>query len=175
MKRQYAKITNEKRKLLIENVQANGRKIKEAAIELDIPYENAKAILRVYKKEERSEKQTHRFRLKKGEDRSAVQRIKLKYASNTMPKKVQLIDEVEEKPKMVPQTKVSMQQQRKRLLLKKASSQTIEFTQDFFIKQSTNNLIITVDKSDVNVKSASRPANPITPPSFPISQYFLSR
>jgi hypothetical protein len=39
-----------------------------------------------------------------------------------MAKQVQLIDEVEVKPKMVPETKVSMKQQRKRLLLKKASS-----------------------------------------------------
>ena len=72
MKRRYEKITNDKRKSLIDYVQTNGYKIKQAALELDIPYENAKAIFRVYRKEQRSEKQKHRFRLKKGEDHSVV-------------------------------------------------------------------------------------------------------
>jgi hypothetical protein len=51
MKRRYEKITNDKRKSLIDYVQTSGYKIKQAALELDIPYENAKAIFRVYRKE----------------------------------------------------------------------------------------------------------------------------
>jgi hypothetical protein len=52
-KRRYEKITNVQRKGLIEMVEQKGYKIKKAAIELDIPYENAKAIFRVYRKESR--------------------------------------------------------------------------------------------------------------------------
>ena len=49
-KRRYEKITNIQRKSLIEKVENEGYKIKKAADELDIPYENAKAIFRVYRK-----------------------------------------------------------------------------------------------------------------------------
>jgi transposase-like protein len=52
-KRRYEKITNEQRKNLIEMVEQQGHKIKKAAAELDIPYENAKAIFRVYRKDSR--------------------------------------------------------------------------------------------------------------------------
>jgi hypothetical protein len=61
MKRKYEKITNDKRKALIDTVNNNeGMKIKAAAALLEIPYENAKAIFRVYRKEMRSEKCKHR-------------------------------------------------------------------------------------------------------------------
>jgi len=62
MKRSYIKITNEKRKALIDVVFEKGLKIKQAALLLDIPYENAKAIFRVYRNEERTEKCKHRAR-----------------------------------------------------------------------------------------------------------------
>jgi transposase len=67
MKRRYEKITNDKRKALIDAVNNNeGMKIKAAAALLQIPYENAKAIFRVYRKEMRTDKCKHRHR--KAED-----------------------------------------------------------------------------------------------------------
>lgn len=48
-KRRYEKITNVQRKGLIDMVEQQGFKIKQAAAELAIPYENAKAIFRVYR------------------------------------------------------------------------------------------------------------------------------
>ena len=64
MKREYKKISNEKRKLLIDTVNEQGLKIKQAAAQLGIPYENAKAIFRVYRNEMRVDKCKHRSRPK---------------------------------------------------------------------------------------------------------------
>ena len=51
MKRRYEKIPNERRKALVDLVTGvELLSIKAASVKLDIPYENAKAIWRVYKK-----------------------------------------------------------------------------------------------------------------------------
>ena len=62
MKRRYEKIPNEKRKALIDVVNNEGLKIEQASVQLGIPYENAKAIFRVYRNEMRTEKCKHRSR-----------------------------------------------------------------------------------------------------------------
>lgn len=62
MKRRYEKIGNEKRKELIDVVNQQGLKIKQASALLGIPYENAKAIFRVYRNEMRTDKCKHRAR-----------------------------------------------------------------------------------------------------------------
>lgn len=61
MTRTYAKVTDEKRQLLIDLIQKN-MTIKDAAKRVDVKYENAKAIYRVYRKEERTDKRKNRFR-----------------------------------------------------------------------------------------------------------------
>ena len=50
MTRNYAKVPDEKRQLLIEMINMN-MTIKDAARSVNIKYENAKAIYRVYRKE----------------------------------------------------------------------------------------------------------------------------
>jgi transposase len=62
MVRAYEKISNERRKALIELIEGDNLGIKVAAKTLGIPYENAKAILRVYRKDQRLKKCPHRFR-----------------------------------------------------------------------------------------------------------------
>ena len=53
MTRNYAKVPDEKRQRLIEMINMN-MTIKDAARRVDIKYENAKAIYRVYRKEQRT-------------------------------------------------------------------------------------------------------------------------
>ena len=53
MTRKYAKVTDEQRLSLIEMIR-NNMTIKDAARQVDIKYENAKAIYRVYRKEQRT-------------------------------------------------------------------------------------------------------------------------
>ena len=50
MTRNYSKVPDEKRQLLISLIN-NNMTIKDAARQVDIKYENAKAIYRVYRKE----------------------------------------------------------------------------------------------------------------------------
>ena len=52
MARKYIKVSDEQRLKLIK-IQAQGKTIKEAAQDLGISYENAKAIIRVFKKDQR--------------------------------------------------------------------------------------------------------------------------
>jgi transposase len=63
MTRTYNKVTDYQRLNLVE-VKAQGHTIKEAAKIVGIPYENAKAIMRVYKQEFRTNKHTVRNRYK---------------------------------------------------------------------------------------------------------------
>ena len=55
-KRKYDRISDEQRKNLIELISEHGESIKKAAIKLNISYDNAKAINRVFRKETRIEK-----------------------------------------------------------------------------------------------------------------------
>ena len=63
MTRNYSKVPDEKRQMLIEMINMN-MTIKDAARQIDIKYENAKAIYRVYRKEQRTQKRRNRFRYK---------------------------------------------------------------------------------------------------------------
>lgn len=67
MTRNYSKVPDDKRQRLIEMINMN-MTIKDAARRVDIKYENAKAIYRVYRKEQRTSKRRNRFRYKFGED-----------------------------------------------------------------------------------------------------------
>ena len=64
MTRKYSKVPNEDRRRLIQKVKTESLTIKQAAQELNISYENAKAIYRVYKHESRSDKRKTRQRNK---------------------------------------------------------------------------------------------------------------
>lgn len=64
MTRKYSKVLNEDRRRLIQKVKTESLTIKQAAQELDISYENAKAIYRVYKHECRFYKRKTRQRNK---------------------------------------------------------------------------------------------------------------
>lgn len=61
MVREYTKISDSRRRALINTI-LNGQTIKEAAKTVDVPYENAKAIYRVYRKSNRIEKRKNRRR-----------------------------------------------------------------------------------------------------------------
>ena len=65
MTRNYSKVPDEKRQRLIELINMN-MTIKDAARVVDIKYENAKAIYRVFKREQRTDKCRNRFRYKVG-------------------------------------------------------------------------------------------------------------
>ena len=64
MTRKYAKVDDEDRVSLINLIQNEGKTIKQAALDIGISYENAKAIHRVYKKEKRTQKRQTRKRAK---------------------------------------------------------------------------------------------------------------
>jgi len=63
MTRNYEKVSDEKRQLLIDMIRQN-MTIKDAARLIDINYENAKAICRVYRREQRTDKRKERLRYK---------------------------------------------------------------------------------------------------------------
>jgi molybdenum-dependent DNA-binding transcriptional regulator ModE len=73
MVREYQRVTDETRRRLIKYIQ-EGSSIKEAAALVNINYENAKAINRIYKQETRVEKKKSRFRYRRDEDRDAAKR-----------------------------------------------------------------------------------------------------
>ena len=80
MTRNYSKVPDEKRQLLIEMIQQN-MTIKDAARLVQIKYENAKAIYRVYRREQRTDKRRNRFRAKGslplGKPGDAIRKAKL--------------------------------------------------------------------------------------------------
>lgn len=63
MTRNYSKVSDDKRKRLIDMINSK-MTIKDAARIVDIKYENAKAIYRVYRREQRTDKRRNRFRYK---------------------------------------------------------------------------------------------------------------
>jgi transposase len=60
----YQKVNNDQRKELIRLIHIENYSISQAAKELDIYYPTAKAINKVYRKENRSQKREFRFRAK---------------------------------------------------------------------------------------------------------------
>ena len=62
--RGYQIVSDEKRKALIKFITVDKMKIVDAAEMIDIPYENAKAIYRIYKNEGRSQKKIFKKREK---------------------------------------------------------------------------------------------------------------
>ena len=64
-RRHYQSISNDKRVELIRLVHEEKRSVKDAAKMLEIPYENAKAINKVYKREGRVEKKTCKVKRQK--------------------------------------------------------------------------------------------------------------
>ena len=101
MTRTYSKVTDEKRQMLIEMINMN-MTIKDAARSVDIKYENAKAIYRVYRKEQRTDKRRNRFRYKlpPGVSRNSLTAVKLRQKAaeaNAMKmKKGNIVQEEEE-------------------------------------------------------------------------------
>lgn len=78
MVREYTRVTDETRRRLINHIKA-GRTIKEAAELVNINYENAKAINRIYKHETRVDKKKSRFRYRPGEDKAATKRKRIEF------------------------------------------------------------------------------------------------
>ena len=71
MVRDYTRVTDETRAQLINYIK-EGKSIKDAAELVNINYENAKAINRMYRQENRTEKKKHRIRLKKGQTKASL-------------------------------------------------------------------------------------------------------
>lgn len=69
MVREYLRVTDESRKRLLKYI-VEGKSIKEAAELVNINYENAKAIYRTFKQENRVSKKKSRFRYRQGEDKN---------------------------------------------------------------------------------------------------------
>lgn len=82
MTRKYIKITDQQRHQLVE-VKNQGHTIKDAAKLVDIPYENAKAIMRVYRREMRTNKHTVRNRFKTPKHEDPILNVNM--ATVTMP------------------------------------------------------------------------------------------
>lgn len=70
MAREYNHVSDEQRRQLLAQIKA-GKNIRQASEAVGMNYENAKAINRIYRDEERTDKKTTRNRLKRGENREA--------------------------------------------------------------------------------------------------------
>jgi hypothetical protein len=81
MVREYTRVSDETRRRLINYIKA-GRTIKEAAELVNINYENAKAINRIYKHETRVDKKKSRFRYRNDEDRNETKRKRDEFQKN---------------------------------------------------------------------------------------------
>lgn len=78
MVREYQRVTDETRRNLLQFIQ-DGMSIRQAAELVNINYENAKAINRIYRQETRVDKKKGRFRFRPGEDKEAVNRSRLEF------------------------------------------------------------------------------------------------
>lgn len=78
MVREYQRVTDETRRNLIKLIQ-DGLSIKDAAEIVNINYENAKAINRIYRQETRVDKKKSRFRFRTGEDKEAANRNRMAF------------------------------------------------------------------------------------------------
>ena len=77
MGKQYTHVTNDQRKELIRLIHEEQMSISQAAAKANIFYPTAKAINKVYKKENRVQKRYHRYRQKKGDELMGVKRNKI--------------------------------------------------------------------------------------------------
>ena len=77
MGKKYEPVPNEKRKQLIDLIHNKGYSISKAAISTGIYYPTAKAINKVYTRENRTQKKAFRFRLKNIEKNFVVVRQKI--------------------------------------------------------------------------------------------------
>ncbi len=77
MGKKYEPVPNELRKQLIELIHNKGYSIAKAALSTGIYYPTAKAINKVYVKENRTQKKAFRFRLKNIEKNFVVVRQKI--------------------------------------------------------------------------------------------------
>ena len=77
MGKQYTHVTNDQRKELIRLIHEEQMSISQAAAKVNIFYPTAKAINKVYKKENRVQKRYHRYRQKKGDELMGVKRNKI--------------------------------------------------------------------------------------------------
>ena len=77
MGKKYEPVPNELRKQLIELIHNKGYSIAKAALATGIYYPTAKAINKVYVKENRTQKKAFRFRLKNIEKNFVVVRQKI--------------------------------------------------------------------------------------------------
>jgi hypothetical protein len=64
MVKKYTRVTDEQRRNLIKLIYEKNLTIKQAGLEVGIPYPNAKAVNQTYLLEKRTTKKTYRFRLK---------------------------------------------------------------------------------------------------------------
>lgn len=64
MVKKYTRVTDEQRRNLIKLIYEKSYTIKQAGLEVGIPYPNAKAVNQTYLLEKRTTKKTYRFRLK---------------------------------------------------------------------------------------------------------------
>ena len=78
MVREYQRVTDETRSRLIKLIR-DGQSIKDAAALVNINYENAKAINRIYRRETRVEKKKSRYRYRQDEDRDAARAQRLAF------------------------------------------------------------------------------------------------
>ncbi len=77
MGKQYTKVTNDQRKHLIKLIYEDGLSISKASDAAGIYYPTAKAINKVYKKENRVQKRNFRYRAKKDDHEIGIVRNKI--------------------------------------------------------------------------------------------------
>ena len=65
MTKKYSPVSNEQRRLLVKLIYEKGMNISQAAKAADIYYPTAKAINKIYQKQNRTNKKIHRERSKK--------------------------------------------------------------------------------------------------------------
>ena len=64
MVKKYKLLTDSERKELVRLIHEEGLTIKEAALAMNIPYPNAKAVNKTFENENRTSKKPFRYRLK---------------------------------------------------------------------------------------------------------------
>lgn len=77
MGKEYTKVPNDKRKELVRLITEEGLSIIKAAEMTGIYYPTAKAINKIFKREQRTQKRTTRYRTKKEDQISGVKRNKI--------------------------------------------------------------------------------------------------
>lgn len=68
MVKKYTRVTDEQRRELVRLIYEENYTIKQAGLEVEIPYPNAKAVNQTFLVEHRTAKKSFRFRLKTIDD-----------------------------------------------------------------------------------------------------------